>query len=249
MTCLKTWPAISRLLRRGTDGGGKGAATGAVLRSAALAICLPLGACAHGETARVDVGRAHGAPTLGSLPAIPEGSSAATSCTRQGIMAARQVLDRRLPSPPADRTHAVLQAWVDHQVAGWMRERQRAVDEARYEFEVGGGATVAERIVQRATVGLLHEDTAAAIAALPAPAELAEEPEAAAVFEDVMRAHAKPFLSAALVEFRECSDLAFDGPEDMRHWARYCQIRFARLRDQVTGKAPLGESVTTLAPR
>lgn len=227
---------------------------------ALIGVLGALGACAHGgvdptgtthDAAEVDVGRAHAAPTLGSLPAIPEGSSAATACTRHGILAAREVLDRKLPAPPPDRRHRVLQAWVNNEVAAWMRARQRAVEDAAYEFQVGGAPTIAETIVQRATIGLLHEDTATAIAALPAPAELTEEPAAAAVFAEVMHAHAKPFLSAALVEFRECSDLAFDGPEDMRHWARYCQIRFARMRALVTGTeaAEAGADATTLTAR
>lgn len=190
--------------------------------------------CAHESTLPPpDPGRAGAPPALSALPRLSAGCSAATQRTHQGLLSARAALQHAMPAPPADRSHENLEAWVGSEVADWLRARQVAVEETRYEFRVSDGPSPAEEVVAHAAIGLIHEDTAESIAHIPPPTELNDEPEIAEMFSEVMSAQANPFLAAALTEFRACVDIAYDGPEDMRHWAYFCQERFARLRDRI----------------
>ena len=201
--------------------------------------------CAHGPPpAPVDRGRPDAAPSMAALPTLQPGCSAKTQRTHAGMLSARNVFDDSMPPPPSDHAFDSLQEWVEKAVAGWVEARRAAIEETRYEFHAAGTPSPGEEIVAHAVIGLIHEDTARSLEQIPTPRELDTEPEIAEMFGEVTRVHARPFLSAALVEFRDCVNLAYDGPEDMRHWANFCQVRFARLRaviDQAQGQALVTE--------
>jgi len=198
-----------------------------------LAMLWSLVACAHRSVEPVDPGRPDAEPELGALPTLPAECSGRTQRTHQGIVLAGQVLDAKMPAPPADRSFESLQAWVNGVVSQWVAGRQAAIEDTRSEFRLSDTPSPGEQIVAHAVIGLIYEHTAASLQEIPAPAELAEEPDIEEMFHEVVRAQTHPFLSSALVEFRSCVDIAFDGPEDMRHWANFCQVRFAHLRDVI----------------
>jgi hypothetical protein len=146
------------------------------------------------------------------------------------LLIAREALQARLPAPPADRSHASLQAWVDDAVVDWIRQRRDGIEQVRQRFELEGRPSDDERIVRDATLGLLHEDTADVLASLPEPAELASEPEITRVYREVLAAQAEPFVSSALLQFRDCAELAYAREEAMAVWAEFCHARFERLK-------------------
>ena len=53
------------------------------------------------------------------------------------------------------------------------------------------------------------------------------------MYREIVEAQARPFLSSALVGFRDCANLAHDGPDDMRHWAGFCDGRFQRIKGEL----------------
>ena len=199
-----------------------------------LALVALNGACgASPPPAPVAPGDAEAPPSLASLPDLLPGGSADTDRTHLALAFARRVFAAGLPTPPSDHSAAVLQPWVEREVAGWIAHRRESVEQTDYQFVAEQRASAGERIVHQAVMGLLHEDTAQALENLPAPAELASEPEIAQMYREVLAAQAQPFVVAALEAFRHCANTAFDGPEDMRHWAAYCDGRFRRLRERL----------------
>ena len=193
-------------------------------------------------------------PTLNALPELPSGASGATERTHQGILVARQTLDVPLPEPPADRAFAVLQHWANTEVASWIAARRVQVEAARARMLVEGKPpTAGEAILGHAVIALLHEDTARALAAIPAPRELDTEQEIAAMYRELMAGQADAFVAAALIELRDCANLAYEGPDDMRAFAGYCHHRFDRLQGEVRARrretAAAEHAATTTAKR
>lgn len=196
--------------------------------------------CAHSQTyTNLAPGDAEGAPSLAVLPEVPLGGAADTRRTHQGLVLADRALQQRFPMPPEDRRRGALQTWLEQDVVSWLVEREQLIEHVGFEFGMDGRALPAERILGFAVLGLLREDTARALRTIPAPTELASVPEIEQMFHEVVESHAVPFLSAALLAFRSCSDLALEGPESMQHFAPYCDRRFRRLRDEVHAQQAL----------
>ena len=194
--------------------------------------CAGAGGSAAGPD-ELSLGDPDAPPTLASLPTLPRAATGRTPRTRQGMLVAREGFEARLPEAPLDLSHSNLQHWVDTEVVAWVGERSKNLDTTRYEFGLVSDASAGESIVGNAVVGLLQEDTARQLATIPAPTELDSEPEIARMYREVIEAHARPFLSSALVGYRDCANTAHDGPEDMRHWAGYCDARFRRIKQEL----------------
>jgi hypothetical protein len=169
-------------------------------------------------------------PTLAALPDLP--AAAETERTHQGILVARQALDAPLPEPPGDRSFASLQHWANTEVASWVAQRQSQMENARARLLLEGAPSVDERIVSHAVLALLHENTARELEDIPAPKELDSEQEIARMYRDLMQQQANTFSATALLDLRECANLAYGGTEDMRGFAGYCHTRFDRLQDE-----------------
>jgi len=169
-------------------------------------------------------------PTLRALPEVPRESD--TTRTHQGLLAAREALLAGIPQPPVDRSYAALKAWSETAVTQWVQTRRQRIEDVRERFDLEEGASVGELIVRHATLGLLHEDTANALSTLPAPAELDTEPKIGAIYREVLAAQAEPFVSAALLSFRDCANLAYRSEAAMTRWADFCHERFDRLKGE-----------------
>lgn len=214
-------------------------------RNAALACAatMLLTACAgrtrDPQTGPPSPGDTDGPPALGCLPGLPPDRGPAADRTRQGLLILREAFAEPLPAAPPDADAGTLQRWVDASVVPWLRERSERLAQARFEFEHAQDAQDAQapqtaaRIVSLGAGALLQESTARQLSSLPAPRELDTEPMIREVYREVVDAQARPFLSSALVDYRQCADLAHDGPESMRHWALFCHGRFARLRAEI----------------
>jgi hypothetical protein len=170
------------------------------------------------------------APNLLALPDLP--ADADTPRTHQGLLIARATLDAAMPAPPADRSFASLQRWVDSDVLAWLEQRRAQTLATRDRFLVEGEPNQAERMVSLAVIGLIDEDTARALAGLPSPSELDSEPDIAAMYREVTRKQAGAFMSAAIAGLRDCASAAYDGPAAWRGFAQFCRARFDRLQQE-----------------
>jgi hypothetical protein len=208
-----------------------------------LATALCAGACADAtgvtRTARPAAaarGNAEAAPSLAALPDVP--GAADTPRTHQALLAARQALDAVRPAAPTDRSYASLQRWIDSDVVAWVEQRRAQTDATRDRFLVEGEPSAAERIVSHAVISLIDEDTARALADIPAPSELANEPDIAAMYRDVMHAQAGNFMSAALRELSDCADEAADAASEWSGFERFCRARLQRLQREQASTQP-----------
>ena len=168
-----------------------------------------------------------GPPTIGALPDVARAGTSPR--VQQGLSLARQVLAARLPAPPADHSYAMLQAWIDRDVATWVAKRRDGVDEARYQFGLEHEVPSDERVVGDAVLGLMQEDTALVLAQLPAPSELDSEPEIAEMFREMVRTQVQPFQTAAVVQYRDCATTAHEEGNDLQRWVVFCGGRLDRL--------------------
>jgi len=107
-------------------------------------------------------------------------------------------------------------------------EKHRRAEAARKELDGAAVNSHRERIMAGALVGLVYEDVARALLSLPFPAELASEPEVRAIFEDVLRGQAAPYLVHARLAYQACAANAL-GLSAMAHWSEFCQGRGTEL--------------------
>jgi hypothetical protein len=211
----------------------------AALRSALLALvaicglhCAIDGAAPPNSAPRARAaGDPDAPPTLTALPELSARAPANSERTHQGILLARQALDADLPAPPADRSFAALQSWADDQVSSWVVKRRDQIEAARARM-FDGHASPAEQILGHAVLALLHEDTARTLSSIPAPKELDDEREISAMYYDLVSGQADAFVTSALIELRDCVELAHQGPAEMHAYDDYCHARFERLRGE-----------------
>jgi hypothetical protein len=170
-------------------------------------------------------------PTLTVLPELPARAPANSERTHQGILLARQALDACLPAPPVDRSFAALQSWADDDVSSWVVKRRDQIEAARARM-FDGRPSPAEQILGHAVLALLHEDTARALSNIPAPKELDDEQQIAAMYRDLVSGEVDAFVTSALIELRDCVELAHRGPAEMHAYDDYCRARFERLRGE-----------------
>lgn len=183
-------------------------------------------------TSRRAAGDPDAPPTLAALPELPAAAPANSERTHQGMLVARQALDASLPAPPTDRSFAALQDWAETQVSSWVVQRRDQIAAARARM-LEGAPTPAEQILSHAVLALLQEDTARTLAGIPAPKELDSEREIAAMYRDLVSSETEAFVSSALIELRDCVELARHGPAEMHAYDAYCHARFDRLRGEL----------------
>jgi hypothetical protein len=185
-------------------------------------------------------GDSDGPPAFAALPDL--GTSQQSPRMQQGFSLARQVLANGLPTPPDDRQYRQLQAWIDGTVAPWIAQRRDGVDETRFQFALDDGAASPEVAVARGVLGLMHENTALELSHIPSPAELDSEPEIAEMFHELVATQAKPFVNAAMGEYRKCAELAAAEGGELTRWARFCAARHEHLRRPVSAPEALAHA-------
>lgn len=128
------------------------------------------------------------------------------------------------PPPPRDETAQNLALWSDEVLAPWLARKTHTVEAARRELDRAAEESHRQRIIGGAIVGLMYEDVARVLRSIPPPEELADEPEIEAIYRDVMRSHARPFLEHSRRAYSACAQNAVT-PRSMRHWSRFCAGR------------------------
>ncbi len=179
-------------------------------------------------------GRAESEPTMECMPDPDVTDDAFTLHMRRGRELAQASFEVPDPQVPTDRSAAALTAWSDGELRAWLENKTHAVDAAREELDLAAEEDHRQRIVGGALVGLMFEDIARVLSAVPSPDDLAEEPEILEAFHHVIEGQARPYLETARQAYHACA-LNARRPETMAHWARFCRRRMDRLPD---GLAP-----------
>lgn len=186
-------------------------------------VALSIAACA-GPQPPAYVGDSMGRPSYGALPSTNPELAPLTEEMRHGLTLCRTALSLRPPSTPARCSVAELGSYTNGPLRSWLAERRAAIESARQELDLAAEQAHHQRIMAGALLGLLNEDVAKFLGALPVPDELAAEPDIAAMYSDVLAHNASPFVEQARQAYRACAANAVH-PEHMHHWSVFCARR------------------------
>lgn len=235
---------------RSRDFARPGAAAGPIILgmrkgTASLVVCLLGAGCVAGQAKR-DVyyaGDARGRASIEVLPSLDIPESELTAEMRMARLLSAESLELDAPSAPGDHSADQLSAWSDRELKGWLSEKQRRAEAARVELDRAAVQNHRQRIMAGALVGLVYEDIARALLAIPAPSELDSEPEVALMFRELMAKQAAPFLVHAELAYAACAGNAL-GLDSMAHWSEFCERRGERLPENAAAQQPLEQLPT-----
>ena len=145
-------------------------------------------------------------------------------------MLSAECLNLAQPTIPSDLSSSTMSAWSQQELEGWMRHKHRRAQEARKQLDLAAAQTQRQRIMAGAILGLVYEDVARTLLALPVPVELITEPEIAAMYVDVLRGQAAPYLREARSAYNACAGNA-EQLDRLAHWSEFCVGREELLPD------------------
>ena len=172
----------------------------------------------------VDRGDPEAEPSMLVLPSVDVEHSELSEKMRFGWTLAEESFANEMPPPPPSGDTPDIQQWSEQDLRVWLERKSRTIEAARRELDAAAEETHRQRILAGAIVGLMYEDIALALRAIPVPAEIQREPEIAEIFRDVLEAQASPFLEHARRAYRACH-LNARGQEGLGHWSRFCEVR------------------------
>lgn len=177
-----------------------------------------------------------GAPRVEALPSLDVDPGELTAEMRMARLLSAESLNLEQPPAPRDLSTAAMTAWSQQELEQWMRHKHRRAEEARRQLDLAAVQNQRQRIMAGALVGLVYEDVARALLALPTPRELISEPEIAAMYGEVLRGQAAPYLREAEMAYAACSGNA-EQEARLAHWSSFCAARKEQL--------PLGEQLAS----
>lgn len=193
-----------------------------------IALVTTLGCGPAARSGAIYAGRADGDPSIECLPDPDVADTELTAHMQRGRELAIASFEIADPEIPPDHAVQVLSAWAAGPLRTWIEQKTHAVDAAREELDLAAEESHRQRIMGGAIVGLMHEDIARIVSRVPAPSDLADEPEILAAFEHVIQGQARPYYRLARQAYRACA-LNAVAPESMQHWSRFCRERMDAL--------------------
>jgi hypothetical protein len=151
-----------------------------------------------------------------------------TDHMRRGLALAEASFDVPAPSPPPSRAAGDLTDWSNGPLRAWMEQKVSAIQAAREELDLAAEENHRQRILGGAVVGLMYEDISRVLRSVPAPVDLDSEPEILRIYQDLVRAQARPFLELSRSAYRACS-LNAGHPPGMTHFSTFCRERLDQL--------------------
>jgi hypothetical protein len=191
-------------------------------------------------------GDAIGKPRVEALPSIDIEPSKLTPEMRMARLLSAESLNLDPPVQPRDTSTATIAEWSDHELRAWMQAKHASAEAARVELDRAAVQNQRQRIMAGALVGLVYEDVARTLLSLPVPAELVSEPEIAAMYVDILRTQAGPYLFQARHAYTACAGNAEQLPA-LRHWSEFCLSREAQLPASDGQQTPHGATSTTVS--
>jgi hypothetical protein len=188
--------------------------------------CSALLGCVHGThgTRTYQPGDAAGTPSVEALPSADVSESELTKEMRMARMLSAESLNLAEPALPADTSLSSYAAWSERDLKEWMRAKNHRAEAARRELDRAAVQNQRQRVMAGALVGLLYEDIARSLLRLPIPAELSTEPEIAAMYVDLVRHQAAPYLDQARRAYMACAGNA-EQVATLVHWSTFCSTR------------------------
>jgi hypothetical protein len=200
----------------------------------------------HGVARTYQEGDARGQPSVEALPSLDVDDSELTAEMRMARMLSAESLSLIAPSRPIDNSTTVMSAWSDHELKNWVRQKNARAEAARKELDRAAVQNHRQRIMAGAMVGLVYEDLARALLAIPVPAELASEPEIAAMYLDLMKRQAAPYLMQSSQAYNACAGNADQLPT-LGHWGHFCTERQGLLPRSGDSLEQRGASTTQVS--
>ncbi len=158
-------------------------------------------------------------------------------------MLSQESLNLPHPTLPSGRTAEDLQQWSETVLGPWLERKQERAEAARAELDAAAEQNHRQRIMAGALVGLVYEDVAQGLLRVPAPIELRSEPEILAMYQELLRQQAAPYLTHARLGYDACAANA-RSMSSLGHWSDFCVARSQQLPAAPT-LAP-GESETSV---
>jgi hypothetical protein len=215
------------------------------MRIGAGLLCLiVLGGCAaSGPRARglhYQEGDTLGAPRVEALPSLDVAEAKLTAEMRMARLLSAECLNLNPPRRPAETTNQAMEQWSDAELKSWMEHKHASAEAARKELDKAATQSQRQRIMAGAMVGLVYEDVARSLLSLPTPAELISEPEIAAMYVDLLRTQATPYLVQAHAAYAACAGNAQQVSE-LHHWSNFCLSREESLPGLAGGEVARAE--------
>lgn len=203
------------------------------MRSVVLALVslgvASLGGCAaQHQVVRSQPGDAFSRPSMEVLPSLDVAQSELTPEMRMASLLSSESLLLAPPSGPRDDSTAAISDWSDSELKTWLQEKHVRAEAARKELDRAAQQNHRQRVMAGAMVGLVYEDLARTLLALPIPRELASEPEIAAMYVDLLKRQASPYLLHAHQAYVACAGNA-EQVSGLHHWSQFCEQREERL--------------------
>jgi hypothetical protein len=214
-----------------------------VLVSLGMVGCLSSSA---GNKRAYQEGDATGKPRVEALPSIDIEPSKLTPEMRMARLLSAESLNLDPPVQPRDTSTATIAEWSDHELKTWMQTKHASAEAARVELDRAAVQNQRQRIMAGAMVGLVYEDLARTLLTLPVPAELASEPEIAAMYVDILRTQAGPYLLQARHAYTACAGNAEQMPA-LHHWSEFCLSRENQLPASGVDQAAPGTTNTEVS--
>ena len=175
-------------------------------------------------------GDAQGLPRLEALPSIDVDPSKLTPEMRMAQMLSAECLNLAPPTLPGDLSSSTISAWSQQELESWIRRKHQRAQEARKQLDLAAVQNQRQRIMAGAIVGLVYEDVGRTLLSLPVPVELISEPEIAAMYVDVLRGQAEPYLRESRLAYGACAGNA-QQLDRLAHWWDFCVAREDMLPD------------------
>ncbi len=208
---------------------------GRTMRAAiALLMLTACGGATPTRTGELFAGRADGAPSMECLPDADVDEAHLTAHMRSGLELATAAFGVEAPPPPERHSTIAITEWSEGPLRTWLRSRSDAVDAARRELDAAAEEAPRQRIMAGAIVGVLYESLALVLGSVPAPDDLADEPEILEVFASTVRSQARPFLEHARRAYHACAANSVQ-VSTLHHWGRFCAAREDGLPDADEG--------------
>jgi hypothetical protein len=178
----------------------------------------------HSRGLHYQEGDAHGSPRVEALPSLDVAESNLTAEMRMARLLSAECLNLEPPRRPTSTTNQSIEQWSDAELKTWMQHKHASAEAARKELDKAAVQSQRQRIVAGAMVGLVYEDVARNLLALPTPSELISEPEIASMYVDLLRSQATPYLVQARAAYTACAGNA-EQVTELHHWSSFCLSR------------------------